>query len=270
MSLIEIVKENGYDYCFSVDGNKYGTPYDSTTSYGFADEKLVSAGWEEVLAVNGSLFYYYQNGCYACGIEKSRGIINQESEMTAVTDYDDCMGIACMKETGELIFGKSKWIRENVLNVCYGAITGIGILLSGKARDDMHKGFDTQWKAKARRSLIGEDKEGNIYSYISPDEITCAELTNRAIKMGLYNAICLDGGGSIFRRHNGVYTHNTTRKVKNALILYRKKKEDDWKAKYQELENEYSDFKTKVKTFIKSCQQSTNDILDNFIKNMEE
>ena len=271
MSLIKIIKNPDFDYCFSVDGNKYGKPYDSTYSYGFSDEKLVSDDWEEVLAVNGSLFYYFENGCYACGLEKSRGTNNQETEMTAVTDYDNCMAIACMKETGQLIFGQSKWIRENVLNVCYGAITGIGILLGGKLRTDLHKGFETQWKTKAKRNLIGEDKDGNIYSYVSPDLITCAELINRAIQMGFHNAMCLDGGGSIFRRVDGKYTDDTTRKVKNCLLLYRKeKKKEDWEEKYHNLENEFSDFKTNVKTFIKSCQKSTNETLDKFIKDMEE
>ena len=42
--------------------------------------------------------------------------------------------------------------------------------------------------------------------------------------LGFVNAICLDGGGSVWRRVNGKNDITTSRKVKNALLLYRKKK----------------------------------------------
>lgn len=57
-NLIKIIKDTEtYDYKWSVDGNKYGTAYDITSASGFGDEKLIADGWEEVLAVNGGLFY---------------------------------------------------------------------------------------------------------------------------------------------------------------------------------------------------------------------
>ena len=278
MQLIKIIKDKEYQYLFSVDGNKYGTPYDSTTCYGFADEKLVADDWEEVLAINGSLFYYFADNegkqeCFACGLEKSRGIINQETSMSCVTTYDDCMAVACMKDTGELMFGRQKWIRENLLEdeSCYGAITGIGIMLGGKVRTDLHKGFESQWSVKAKRNLIGEDIDGNILSLVTEDEVTCTELCNLAVQQGFYNALCLDGGGSIFRRYCGEYTDMTKRKVKNCLLLYRKKIETvDWEKKYRELEERYNTLKEETVNYLNLCKEGTDASITEFVKHIEE
>jgi hypothetical protein len=106
----------------------------------------------------------------------------------------------------------------------------MGLLLEGKARTDMHKGFESQWDTKSGRTIIGEDKDGNFLSYsvkgtTGKSGITGAEAIKVAQENGFYNAIMLDGGGSVWRRYFGAYDITTTRKVKNALLLYRKKKE---------------------------------------------
>ena len=48
----------------------------------------------------------------------------------------------------------------------------------------------------------------------------------------------------MFRQYEGKYDISTTRKVKNALLLYRKKKSQepiiDYKAKFEELEKNYN------------------------------
>ena len=258
--LIKIEKDSNYDYKWSVDGNKYGDQYDITTQGGFSDTSLVNDGWEEVLKVNGSLFYEYDSKHYACGLEKSRGTNNQELEMTAVTDYNTCMAIAGVDN--EIYYASQEYVIKNLLDKAYCAITGLGLIFNGVARDDMHKGFETQWNQVSGRTVIGETKDGDILSYsfagtTGTSGLTGKQVQAKCLELGFYNAIMLDGGGSVFREHNGSYDISTTRKVKNALILYRRKKgtEDsnpddtttDWedaynaiKAKYDELESEYS------------------------------
>lgn len=226
-SLIKINKDPNYEYKWSVDGNKYGDKYDITTQGGFGDLLLETDGWERVLKVNGGLFYTYDGKHYACGLEKSRGINNQELEMSAVTDYNKCMSIACVGS--ELYFASQEWIINNKLNEAYGAITGLGLLLSGKARNDMHGAFNSQWNSISGRTVIGEDKDGNFMSYsfagvTGKSGMTGNQVQKKCLELGFYNAIMLDGGGSVFREYNGKYDISTTRKVKNALILYRKKK----------------------------------------------
>lgn len=227
-NLIKITKDENYDYKWSIDGNKYGDTYDITSAGGFGDTNLVNQGWEEVLAVNGGLFYTYENKHYACGLEKSRGTNNQELEMSCVTDYNSCMSIACVDS--ELYFASQEWIIKNKLDSAYGAITGMGLLLEGKAKTDMHKGFETQWNQVSGRTIIGEDKDGNFLSYSIKGTTGTSGITgDQAVKVaqenGFHNAIMLDGGGSVWRRYFGAYDITTTRKVKNALILYRKKKD---------------------------------------------
>ena len=152
---------------------------------------------------------------------------NQEIEMTAVTDYNKCMAIACVG--GELYFGSQEWIINNKLEECYGAVTGLGLILGGKARDDMHGAFNSQWNAISGRTIIGEDKDGNILSYSFAGEtgksgLTGKEVQAKCVELGFVNAIMFDGGGSVFRQYEGKYDISTGRKVKNALLLYRKKK----------------------------------------------
>ena len=231
-NLIKIVKDDNYDYKWSVDGNRYGDKYDITTQNGFGDTKLEEEGWELVLKTNASLFYAWNdNGVtkyFACGLEKSRGVNNQELEMDCVKDYNSCMSVACVG--GELYFASQEWIIKNKLDEAYGAVTGLGLILAGKARNDMHKGFDSQFNQLAGRTIIGEDKEGNFMSYSikgddNKDGLTGKQAQQKCIELGFYNAIMLDGGSSVFRQYEGKYDISTGRKVKNALLLYRKKKE---------------------------------------------
>lgn len=230
-NLIKIIKDDNYEYEWSVDGNRYGDKYDTTIQTGFADLELEKQGWERILKVNASLFYAWNdNGVtkhFACGLEKSRGVINQELEMDCVKDYNSCMAIACIGD--ELYFASQNWIIANKLDEAYGAVTGLGLILAGRARDDMHKGFESQFNQLAGRTIIGEDKEGNFMSYsIKGDDnkagLTGKQAQQKCLELGFYNAIMLDGGSSVFREYMGKYDISTGRKVKNALILYRKKK----------------------------------------------
>lgn len=253
-NLIKIVKDENYDYKWSIDGNRYGDKYDITTQGGFGDLELEANGWERVLKTNASLFYTWENMHFACGLEKSRGVNNQELEMDCVKGYNTCMAIACVGD--ELYFASQDWIIKNKLDEAYGAVTGLGLILGGKARNDMHKGFEGQWNQLAGRTIIGEDKDGNFLSYsIEGDDnkggLTGAQAQAKCLELGFYNAIMLDGGSSVFREYEGKYDISTGRKVKNALILYRKKKEDnkteqkpstdeeDYKSKYIALEEDY-------------------------------
>lgn len=249
MELVKFEKE-GYDYVWSVDGNAYGENYDITTQGGFSDETLKAKGYERVLKVNGSLFYEYDNKHYACGLEKAFGVNHQDTSMTAVSDYNSCMAVA--GKDNDLYFASQEWIINNMLDSAYCAITGLGLVFNGVARDDMHKGFDSQWNQVSGRTIIGEDMNGNILSYSFAGETGKSGLTGKqaqakALELGFVNAIMFDGGGSVFREVNGTYDISTSRKVKNALMLYRKKKENndtpsdttDYKAKYEELETKY-------------------------------
>lgn len=246
--LLTFKKDDAYEWVWSVDGNKYGTDYSITTANGFRDEKLEAEGYELMLKVNGSLFYQYDGLYYAEGLEKSRGVNNQDVSMSAVYDFNNAMAIAGYKE--DLYFASQKWVIDNMLDKSYCAITGLGLLVNGKKRNDLHKGFEAQWSQISGRTVIGEDSKGNILSFTVQGETnkqgyTCPQLQDKCLELGFYNAICLDGGGSVFRQYRNdqgqlVYDATTSRKVKNALMLYRRKKDQgaDLEAQISELQAE--------------------------------
>lgn len=278
MSLLKFkLDKDNYEYKWSVDGNRYGEDYDITTENGFGDTQLEQQGYELLLKVNGSLFYNYGDDYFACGLEKSRGVNNQDVGMSCVKNYNTCMSIASYQE--DLYFASQEWVINNLLDSCYGAITGMGLLISGSKRNDMHKGFERQWNTRSGRTVIGEDKDGNILSYSFAGEtgksgMTCAELQDKCLELGFVNAICLDGGGSVFRQYRNdqnqlVYDIKTSRKVKNALLLYRKKIEEkveepakDYKKLYEQaieiadfLEKENADLKYSNSALLKSNEE---------------
>lgn len=147
--------------------------------------------------------------------------------MTAVSDYNNSMAIACM-EDGRLVFDSQSNIISNYLDSAYGAITGLGVLLNGEVVD-MHGGFDTQWDQISGRTVIGVDEAGNFLSYsfegtTGTGGLTGEQVQTKCLTLGFYNAIMLDGGGSVFREHFRSYDISSSRSVKNALMLYRKRK----------------------------------------------
>lgn len=286
--LFKVVKDPNYEYRWSVDGNKYNTKYDVTTMTGFADLDLVGKGFEEVIAVNGSLFFKTNEGGYmAEGLEKSRGINNQELEMTAVTDYNNCMAVAAVDE--DLWFGRQSWIIANRLDEAYGAITGMGLVIGGKACDGSYHNAYSEWNGISGRTIIGEDQDGNFMSYsiagvTGQSGITGQEAQNLAIRLGFYNAVMFDGGGSVWRRLNGKVDISTTRAVKNALILYRRKRQDSNVETPPEndipvdqpVEQPSEDFEYKYKELLKELDEALaeNDILNDknekLVKLLEE
>ena len=96
----------------SVDGNKYGTSYDKTVPSGFSDKSLIQDGYKEAIAINGSLFYSYETDTYAEGVEKSRGVNNQDFYMSCVSDFNEVMALGCGYD-GSFVFDKQKNIIAN-------------------------------------------------------------------------------------------------------------------------------------------------------------
>lgn len=262
-NLITIRKDSDtYEYKWTVVGNKYGTGNDLMTQDKFKDELLEAQGYESVIKVNGSIFYTYEDKGYANGLEKSRGTNNQELEMGCVTEYNTNLAVAFVGS--ENWYANQKWIMNNKLDEAYGAITCQGLIFNGKATSNMHHGFDSQFSAVSGRTIIGEDKDGNymVYSFAGTTDkagMTGAECQSKCLELGFHNALMLDGGGSVFREVLGVKQISTTRAVKNAVMLYRKKKdtskddskdnpsEVDYKTLYEEEVSKYNSLESDYK-----------------------
>lgn len=230
--VIRIPIEDEYEYRWSVDGNRYGLPYDKTIPAGFGDTALEADGWEEVVATNGSTFYTWDGATYAEGLEKSRGVNNQDLSMSCVSTFRDTMALG-MGYNGALIFDLQRNIETN-LDLCYGAVTGaFGIMMDGvrnEAGKELSGKRNSIYETISGRTIIGYDAVNNAYvieciqGETGKSGAYGKDLYSECKLQGMTDAICFDGGGSVFMRYKGAYVFNTSRKVKNALILYRRKK----------------------------------------------
>lgn len=257
--LITIRKDSDtYDYRWTVIGNRYGDENDRMYQKDFKDEKLEAQGYEPVIKINGGLSYDYDGKSYANGLEKSRGVNNQELELSAVSDYPTNMAVAFVGN--ENWYASQEWIIKNKLDEAYGAVTCEGVIYNGKATDSMHSGFDSQFNCVSGRTILGEDKDGNymIYSFegvTGKTGKTGKQCQQACLELGFENAIMMDGGGSVFRELLGEVQIASERYFKNAIMLYRKKKDStpstpnepsttDYETLYKEEVKKYSELKT--------------------------
>lgn len=256
--LIKIRKDSTeYDYRWTLIGNRYGDENDRMYQADFKDEKLEAQGYEPVIKINGGLSYDYDGLSYANGLEKSRGVNNQELELSAVSDYPNNMAVAFVGS--ENWYASQTWIINNKLDEAYGAVTCEGVIFNGKKTDTMHAGFETQWNPVSGRQIIGEDKDGNymIYSFegvTGKTGLSGKECQTKCLELGFFNALMLDGGGSVFRELLGEVQIKSDRYFKNAIMLYRKKKESDTKDNPKEDPTPTTDYETLYKEEVKKYE----------------
>ncbi|MEA4876035.1 phosphodiester glycosidase family protein [Anaerorhabdus sp.] len=226
------LSDTEFEYRFSLDGNKYGTAYDKTTMNYFSDKTLESEGWEKYLVVNGSVFYSYGNATYAEGLEKSRGINNQPFDMTCVSKFNDTMACGFTYD-GYLVFNKQSNIIRDI-DKYYGALTGMfGIMKDGQLCEwgkEIESQRNNMYSNTSGRTVIAKDAVNNQAVFITIPGATGStgvkgkDLYPILKKHGCTDGMCNDGGGSVFFIHNGKVVVSTTRAVKNAILVYRRKR----------------------------------------------
>ncbi len=268
--IAKISKDN--DIMGSVDGNHYGQSYDATIPAGFGDKDLEAQGYKEVAAGNGSTFYYYDGQCYAEGMEISKGVNNQDFTMSVVSKFENCMAVGFPK-TGGIIIDYQKNIMAKA-DQMYGAITGaFGIIKDGKlniAGSEDNRG--NCFTVKSGRHILAED-DGFIYDIAfegvtGKTGLTGAELYDlvKTVAPAATSAICFDGGGSVFQRINGETRIDTSRKVKNAVLIFAKPKTveekpeegsvDDFEALYNDLKQKHEELIAENKNALESLKTS--------------
>jgi hypothetical protein len=204
----------------SVDGNQYGKPYDKTIPQGFSD---FIPGYTEAIACNGGIFYSWETDTYAEGIEKSKGINNQDFYMSCVADFNEVMAVGFPYDGG-VVFAKQKDIISNI-NSYYGAVTFcFGIMKNGQKAEWGKSEHASQYNCVSGRTILGQDAE---YIYVLSIAGTTGKTGLRGNQLfglcehlKLTDAGCFDGGGSVWMRVDGSYKNTTTRKVKNAVLLF--------------------------------------------------
>lgn len=254
------LNDKEWEYMFSLDGNKFGTAYDKTTMKYFNDRELETKGWEKYIVVNASIFYSYDGKTYAEGVEKSRGLNNQPLDMNAVTKFNDTMAIA-MTYDGKLVFEKQKDIIKNLDNY-YGAFTGMfGIMKDGqdcKWGVEIEQHRNNMYSNKSGRTVIGYSSITNEVIILTIKGVTGKtgvrgnELFELCKQADMTNAMCCDGGGSVFLIKDGQAIVSSNRAVKNAFLVYRRKR------KQNNTSNENTGNTTDV---VKPKEKTTEDVL---------
>ena len=200
--------------------------FDRKIASQFHDSALESSGWSLIGVINGGIFNdQYAPTIYANGLEKSYWT---EHEMYDDYGLDAVMAIGHYGDANIPIIDTQAAIRA--LNTSLrGAVTGaFGLLKNGVQNyGNIAQG---SFSSLSGRSIIGRDSNNVIYFISTPgvtgsSGITGSQAKDLALYLGLYDAVCLDGGGSVSLIYQGSWKVSTTREIKNAFGLYVKQKD---------------------------------------------
>lgn len=221
---IHVIKgqsDSSQDIQISLMSDKYDSADPMKLASQFHDIALESSGWSLIGVINGGIF----NTPYANGLEKSYW---NEHEMYDDYGLDGVMAIGHGGDANYPIIDTQAAIRT--LNASLrGAVTGaFGLLKNGVQNyGDVLQG---SFSSVSGRSIVGRDSNNVIYFVSTPgvtgsSGITGAQAKDLALYLGLYDAVCLDGGGSVGLIYQGSWKVSTTREIKNAFGLYVKQKD---------------------------------------------
>lgn len=219
-----------YEYKGTVVGKPFG-PNAVQRSQSIDDPELEAAGWQSCGHTNGGIFYKEpsDNNWMASGIEVLMGNATQLWD----TRFDSCAAIG-FYHSGEMVIATQAEIKALAASgQLRGAVTAaFGVKLNGQrwtAGSEFNAQRDYIYSNKSGRTIIGQAANGQYVMVSVPgvsgkSGLTGSQLPALADHLGLTAAVCLDGGGSRYLSYCGSIKTNTTRAVKNDIIIYRRKK----------------------------------------------
>lgn len=239
------VVEAKADTTMDVQISVLGSPaFDKRDFDDYHDTELEAQGYTRLAVVNGSLFFSEGQFTYANGIEKSMGVIHENDD----ANWDSVFGF--YHKNGIPYFYKQGFIKT-VLNdpEVRGAITGsFGLLnngaldISGAKVGEPSRGIYLQ---KSGRTIVGKKADNTIVMAVldgvtGQSGLTGYETYLLAKKLGLRNAVCMDGGGSTFMKYKTTVYNDTLRDGANAVAIY---------IRYKTTEESWIGAKVKLDTF---------------------
>lgn len=210
----------------SVMANHYSSTA-KALAINFHDTSLENAGWVRRGIINGGLFFTENNIHYANGIERAYGITNENDDSSLNT----VMAFAHSGNTSNAVVLNTQINIAASLGSYRGAITGAFGLLRNGSIDQGATNLQGNYSSKSGRSIIGNKEDGTIY-FISvagvtgSSGLTGAECLSFVQSLGLYNAIAMDGGGSVSLISDDDWKIPTVttnaRLIKNTVAIYTK------------------------------------------------
>lgn len=190
----------------------------------FNDPQLEAQGWYLLGSVNGSLNFDEGTNSYANGVEKSMGVVNENDDPT----WDKNMGF--YHKDGVPYIVKQSVIKSIINDLSVrGALTAAFGLLNNGIRDigGGNKGEPSYliFTQKSGRTIVGKKLDNTIViasfkGVTGLSGLTGEQTVDLAIKLGLRNAVCLDGGGSVFEKYKDTIIIDSPREGVNAVGIY--------------------------------------------------
>lgn len=221
----EVKTDASAKYYFSLVGDKFDTSTAVQLPRNFKDSRFEAKGYKLVGGCNASLFFGpigADPNIYAVGIEKSRGIVNENDDASK----DGVM--ALYLDANMIYIYYQKWVKDHLASYDGAQTAAFGLIESGKVNTAGSIENSGQFKARSGRAIIGKKLDGTVVIAAceaatgSNKGITGTEAVQLAQALGLHNAVCEDGGGSVFFRNSTGVVIDTTRKVKNTILVYEK------------------------------------------------
>lgn len=194
----------------------------------YKDSELESQGLICIAKCNGSLFFDEGTSTYANGIEKAYGIVHENDDST----WDNNLGFY---HNDSVPYIYSQRFIKTIINQPYvrGAITSAFGLLNNGVKDisgaKIGQPSRNIYLAKSGRTIIGKKADNTMIMAVCDGVTGSSGLTGDqtvalAIKLGLRNAVCMDGGGSTYLEYKGQVVNGSSREGANAVGFYIKNK----------------------------------------------
>lgn len=200
----------------------------------YYEDHYLAKDHEKMAVINGGLFWTSGDDIYANGIEIVGGNITEMDD----AQYDDVMAFG-IDWNGYPTFATQGEIKASAWNFRSALTSAFGLYKDGHrclGNTSMLGGFTT----KSGRTIFGYNREANEYVLIGFAGETgksgmtgtqCLSLVEyiRDHICNITDAVCMDGGGSVYQQYDGRVTINTSRKIKNVIAIYSDKEEEDMK-----------------------------------------
>lgn len=218
-----------HDVKFSVMADRYDSPTVLKYLPEFKDTELEAQCYRQIASANAGLFFPQGDVVFTVGIEKAFGILNEfddASKDKVMTLYHD---------DNMLYVAPQSWVKANAPKY-RGFVTAVfGLLNNGVVNVAGSIENSSQYQTRSGRTIVGKKADGTMLiasfkGVTGVSGLTGPETVKLAQELGLTNAVCMDGGGSVAKRSNGVDDIPSTRKIKSAIALYVKDKPPVYKA----------------------------------------